>query len=181
MIKCPQCGTKNRDNSRYCEDCGATLKYDKPVQFARDNDDGTVVLVDSESGSVDAPIIDPSGVSLNSGSAAYSQRIPYEQEGTVGGTRQQSHVLSIIAFVMSLVSLMTCFGFVSIVPLIFGITALRKDRNPDGSANKLAIVAVILSSVGLAISILWFIIALVTEYIDNLLGLTLTESQFYGS
>ena len=29
MIRCPQCGYKNKDGTRYCEDCGATLIKEK--------------------------------------------------------------------------------------------------------------------------------------------------------
>lgn len=164
MIKCPQCGTKNRDDSRYCEDCGATLKFDRPAQFMRDEDDGTVVLVDHESGSVEAPVIRPSRVSLNSGSSAYSQRIPSEQRGTVGsGTAPRpTFGLSKVAFVFSILSFSMCIGLSSFFPFILGMIALKRDRNPDGSVNRLALVAVILSAIGMTVSFFWILAAMLS-------------------
>jgi len=33
MIKCPNCGTKNKDKSRYCKKCGSSLKTSKENQY----------------------------------------------------------------------------------------------------------------------------------------------------
>ena len=147
MIRCTQCGTKNKDDSRYCEDCGATLKYDKPVQmYDRDEDDGSVVLVDHESGGVEVPVIRPSRTGVRT--------IPSVQYGTGGNTKQGAQGLAVVAFVMSLVALVMCYGFLSFVPFILGIVAMTKYRNEDGSVNRMALIAVILSSVGMFISFL---------------------------
>ena len=159
MVKCPQCGTKNSDSSRYCEDCGATLKFDRPVQqFDRDDDDGTVVLIDHESGGVEVPVIRPSRVNINSGSSAYSQRGMQAPRPAPAGN--SNPVLAIVSLVLSILSIGLCMGMTSFVSFGIALFALLKFRNDDGSINKIALAAVIVSAAGMGFAMLWILVSI---------------------
>ena len=140
MARCPQCGAHNRSGNKFCEDCGATLKFD------RRTDDGTVVIIDSgdsADGSMDAPLYNP---------GKYGARGAYVGGGLNGSSSYLGSSAGV--FFASLASMIFCYGFASPVTLVFSIINLNRAKKSGEPVPKLARVAVVLSAIGIAETVL---------------------------
>ncbi len=138
MYKCPQCGKKNKDDARYCEECGATLKKE-PVENLYDRDSGSVTMVDS-----DQPLSAP---------VDYSRRTVLDfssNSSSAGSTSSSSggQTINVFAFVLSLMSLFMCFGCLSPIGLILSIIAFNSAKKSNERVSGLPLVALILSVCG---------------------------------
>ncbi|SCW56723.1 Double zinc ribbon [Ruminococcaceae bacterium YRB3002] len=133
MIRCPQCGTKNKEDSRYCEDCGATLKKDS-----------TVNLYDEP---VDAPLYktDPETFKSDADSPEVNKK----------------DILCISALIISIFNMAGC-GLLSIPGLIFAVYAYNKAKKENLKGERLALVAVILSGLSI-LYFVFMVFAVLTE------------------
>ncbi len=118
MIVCPQCGTKNKDGSQRCKDCGATL------------DKGTVNVIDAP---VDAPLFHVDSEKTGRGSDNF-------------GDMDLADKLSMVAFVFSVVSAFLC-GISSFFSLIVSIVAYTRVKGSGTKSEKMAKSGMIISIV----------------------------------
>ena len=71
---------------------------------------------------------------------------------------QQTNGLAVAGFVVSLVSFLCCCGGISIVSLILSIVGLTQSKKINDSGKGLAIAGIIISAIGIIISVVFGII-----------------------
>jgi hypothetical protein len=69
-------------------------------------------------------------------------------------------VLAIVSLVLSILSIGLCMGMTSFVSFGIALFALLKFRNDDGSINKIALAAVIVSAAGMGFAMLWILVSI---------------------
>ncbi len=139
MYKCPQCGKKNKDDARYCDECGATLKKE-PVENFYDRDSGSVTMVDS-----DAPLAAPVDYSKRT---VFDFRPDPSSRGSSSSGSSSKQTINVLALVLSLLSLFMCFGCLSPVGLILSIVAFTSAGKSNERVSGLTVAALILSIIG---------------------------------
>lgn len=151
MYKCPQCGKRNKDDARFCDDCGATLRKEMP-ESVYDRDSGSVKMVDS-SEPLSAPIDYSKKIKLDFGSRS-------DYGSGTGPSVNKNSTINVFAFAISLLSLFMCFGCLSPVSLVLSIIAFSMAKKENDHVTGLPLVALILSICGTFEFMMLFLVAL---------------------